>query len=124
MSSKPSWSHSHRRPFGIAVICAISIVALVTSVSPLAAAKLPSPIDLTPTKEEWPLLPEYCPDTQGFKYSHNSPNAPKWVALMGETFWALHHYCYGILKFMRGQKPGYPPEIRSGLLSSALGEFA
>ena len=87
-------------------------------------AQMPAP-EGPPTKGELGLLPVYCPDTQGFgKYAaHGSPNGPKWVSMMGDTFWALHHYCLGILKFMRAQRPGYPPEIREGLLTSALGEF-
>jgi tetratricopeptide (TPR) repeat protein len=43
---------------------------------------------------------------------------------MGETFWALHHYCWGILKFTRSQMNAYPGVIRYGLQTSALGEFA
>ena len=76
------------------------------------------------TDAEWKLLPEYCIDTQGFKYGKNgSPNTAKWVALLGETFWALHHYCLGIVKFNRSQKFGIPGVIQRGFLSSALGEF-
>ncbi len=78
------------------------------------------------TPSELALLPEYCPDTQQFtKYGlGQSPNSAKWVGLMGETFWALHHYCWGILKFNRSQLRAYPGVIRYGLQTSALGEFA
>jgi hypothetical protein len=105
---------------GIAAI--LLMLAMATALTP-ASAKLPEP-ESWPTDEEWRLLPAYCPDTQGFKYGRDgSPNAPKWVAMMGPTFWALHHYCFGILKFSRSQMLGYPPVIRSGLRRSALGEF-
>ncbi len=104
-------------------IAGILLAAFLTGASIPAMAKLPTP-DSLPTDDEWRLLPAYCPDTQGFKYGHNSPNAPKWVSIMGETFWGLHHYCLGIMKFNRSQMLGYPPEIRSGIRVSALGEFA
>src|SRR6476620_10050735 len=81
--------------------CRISTMALLMVVPISVNAKLPYPESL-PTENEWRLLPEYCPDTQGFKYGlGKSPNAAKWVEMMGETFWALHHYCLGILKFGR-----------------------
>ncbi len=100
-------------------------LTLIVLAAPIAAdAKLPDPNSL-PTESEWQLLPVYCIDTQGFKYGRGqSPNAAKWVAMMGETFWTLHHYCFGILKFNRSQMLGYPPVIRRGLLASALNEFA
>jgi hypothetical protein len=70
------------------------------------------------------MVPEYCIDTQGFKYGKDgSPNSAKWVGLLGETFWALHHYCLGIVKFNRSQKFGLPGVIQRGFLSSSLGEF-
>jgi tetratricopeptide (TPR) repeat protein len=103
--------------------CRAAAVACLIFVSIAAEAELPYP-QSKPTESEWRLLPKYCPDTQGLgKYGRNSPNAPKWIAMMGETFWALHHYCFGILKFNRSQMSGYPSEVRQGLKRSALGEF-
>lgn len=76
------------------------------------------------TPGEWKMLPVYCIDTQGYKYGRGqSPNAEKWVALMGDTFWHLHHYCLGIVQFNRAQREMYPPELRKGFLNQALGNF-
>lgn len=76
------------------------------------------------TDAEWKMLPAYCIDTQGYKYGRGqSPNSAKWVALMGETFWDLHHYCLGIVQFNRAQRDTYSPVIRKGLLNQALGNF-
>lgn len=96
----------------------------VTGLIRAGYAQVPPP-ESHPIGNEWAFLPPYCPDTNQFgKYGQNSPNAPKWVAVMGQTFWDLHHYCFGILKFERAQRREYPPVIRDGLLTSALGEFA
>jgi hypothetical protein len=101
------------------VIVAIGIAAL--SIAASAQSNLQGgPI----TAAEWTMLPEYCVDTQGFKYGRGkSPNSEKWVSMMGETFWSLHHYCLGIVKFNRAQRFGTPDVIRRGFLSGALGEF-
>jgi tetratricopeptide (TPR) repeat protein len=76
------------------------------------------------TAAEWKMLPEYCIDTQGFKYGRGgSPNSAKWEALLGQTFWDLHHYCLAIVKFNRAQRFDTPPVLRRGQLNSALGDF-
>ena len=70
------------------------------------------------------MLPEYCIDTQGYKYGRGgSPNSAKWEALLGQTFWDLHHYCLAIVKFNRAQRFGTPGVLRRGQLTSALGDF-
>ena len=52
------------------------------------------------------MLPAYCIDTEGFMYGpENSPNqsprAPGWVSKMGRSFWAMHHYCWGLVNLNR-----------------------
>lgn len=102
---------------------AAASIALVAMCAAPVSAQVPPP-ESFPSGSEWALLPPYCPDTNEFgKYGKSSPNAPKWVALMGETFWALHHYCFGILKFERAQQHEYSQVIRQGLLTSAISEF-
>lgn len=55
---------------------------------------------------ELAMLPPYCVDTEAFMHGpENSPNmsprAPGWVAKMGRTFWAMHHYCWGLVNLER-----------------------
>lgn len=68
------------------------------------------------TKAEMGLIPEYCADSQTFGYGdayyNTSPNAPKWVGLMGKGFWAIHHYCWALINLSRAQKPSMPPNMR------------
>lgn len=114
--------------FLLARIPEILIVAM-TSVAPIVAFAqnyvFESGLEGGPiTASEWKMLPEYCIDTQGFKYGKGqSPNAAKWVALMGETFWHLHHYCLGIVQFNRAQRNSFEPVIRRGFLQSAIDNF-
>lgn len=76
------------------------------------------------TDAEWKSLPVYCIDTQGFKYGRDgSPNSAKWVALLGDMFWNLHHYCLGIIEFNRAQRRMYAPLDRRGLAESAVADF-
>jgi tetratricopeptide (TPR) repeat protein len=80
------------------------------------------------TVGELALLPEYCVDSQGFnhgdQYSQNkSPRADYWVGLMGPSFWHHHHYCWGLIKSRRAMAPGVQPELRTGGLKDANGDY-
>lgn len=75
---------------------------------------------------ELALLPEYCPDTQGVIYgdaTNPSPRAAHWVALMGESFWVMHHYCRALNLVHRAQSPGLSKNAKGGFLESARGDY-
>lgn len=76
---------------------------------------------------EMALIPPYCPDTMGFNYgdayTNTSPRAGYWVGLMGKGFWAVHHYCWGLIKLRRADAIGLPKVERTGLLTNVVGEF-
>lgn len=83
---------------------------------------------LNPTRGEMALLPPYCPDTQGFAYgdaSYNtSPRAAYWIRLMdAKSFWALHHYCWALIKIRRADAVGVEPVVRNGMLLGALADY-
>lgn len=74
------------------------------------------------------LLPRYCPDTMGFgqygdAYSNTSPRAGYWVALMGSSFWHMHHYCIALLSMNRAQKANLPANKRRDLWSYAQSHY-
>lgn len=79
------------------------------------------------TNEELKLAPPYCPDTNTFGYGgaqyNASPNAPKWVAMMGPTFWAMHHYCWAIINLSRIQRPGTSEMVKRSVREEALGDL-
>lgn len=76
---------------------------------------------------EMALIPKYCPDTMGFNYGdaffNTSPRAGHWVGLMGKTFWAIHHYCWGLINLGRATRVGVPPMIRKGTLEDVRNDF-
>jgi len=79
------------------------------------------------TDGELALTPPYCQDVQGIKWgdaSYNpSPRAAYWVGLMGKSFWAMHHYCWGLISTRRALAAGVAPVIRRGLLESAVNDY-
>lgn len=79
------------------------------------------------TEAEMALIPRYCPDTMGFNYGdayyNTSPNANKWVGLMGKGFWAVHHYCWALIDLQRALRNNTSPQIRQGLLESVVSDY-
>ena len=103
-----------------------TLLALLLSLmlsSPVARAD--RPVGWTPG--ELALLPNYCPDTQGFAHTrtgeHRSPRADYWVGLMGETFWSLHHYCWGLMNLRRAQQARLPPQARDHLIGTVIQDY-
>ncbi len=80
------------------------------------------------TQGEMARLPPYCPDTMGFDYgsatSNPSPRADYWIKSMGigPSFWVLHHYCWAMIKWNRGQIEA-KPDKRKYFLIDASGDF-
>lgn len=108
---------------GLGRCLAAMVCALLVGVSQAAlAAKLDNVTDA-----ELAMAPRYCPDTMGFKYgdaSYNtSPNAAKWVGLMGKGFWAVHHHCWGIIEYHRAMRANIPTIQKLGYLSAAVNDF-
>lgn len=79
------------------------------------------------TDGELALLPPYCQDVQAIRWGNASfnpsPRAGYWVSLMGQTFWALHHYCWGLIHVRRSEAPGLPPVLRAGMLNTAINDY-
>jgi tetratricopeptide (TPR) repeat protein len=78
------------------------------------------------TAGELALTPPYCQDVQtmnGWSKSKPSPRTAHWIELMGESFWAMHHQCWAMIRIRRAQAPGVPPIIRKGMLQHSVGDF-
>lgn len=84
-----------------------------------------APADIT--EAEMNLLPKYCPYTQTFKNGSPSyapsPKASYWVAQMGSTFWAMHHYCWAQININRSRRAGVPAHERRQMWESARGDY-
>lgn len=79
------------------------------------------------TDGELALLPPYCQDVQAIRYGNEfdnpSPRAGHWVAVMGKSFWHLHHYCWGLIHLRRSQAPGLTPAARQGMVQAAVSDY-
>lgn len=101
------------------------VTGLLALVAPIAAAQVPANI----TPGELALLPEYCVDVQATTRftdpmgGNPSPRAPAWVAAMGETFWAMHHHCWALLRMHRSRQPGLSAPQREGQIRGAIGDY-
>jgi hypothetical protein len=102
---------------------ALVIVLALLLAHPLPALAQPDNI----TSVEIALLPQYCADAQTFngwgsQEYNRSPNAPKWLAVMGTGFWAMHHYCWALIRLAR-IKSSMPPVIQNGHREAALADL-
>lgn len=83
------------------------------------------------TQGEWALLPEWCIDSQdgpfgspeGAAYTNKSPNAGKWVGLMGTDFWHMHHYCRALRDKRRAETATIGKRDRDFILARAMGDI-
>ena len=85
-----------------------------------------TPQNITPG--ELALTPPYCQDVQSINgwtkdKGTRSPRAEHWLNLMGETFWAMHHYCWGLIQMQRSRVSGLTPQVRSFLRHEAIDEY-
>lgn len=103
----------------------IRCLAVGLSVVGMTAALASKPDNIT--KGEIALLPPYCIDTMGFGYgdahSNTSPRAGHWIGMMGKSFWAVHHYCWGLIDQQRAQFISTRSPIRTGTLERAIGNY-
>jgi tetratricopeptide (TPR) repeat protein len=83
------------------------------------------PENITPA--EMALIPKYCPDTNTFGYGGTadtqSPNAPKWVALMGKGFYRVHHYCWALIALLRAERPTVSKQEKIGIWEGAMSDL-
>ncbi len=99
------------------------IAMLLASFASISPAQSPKDV----TDGELALLPPFCYDTMGMRYgsksSNRSPRASHWESLMGQSFWAMHHYCWAKINQRRIFAPGTDPKFRIGLLSGVVGDL-
>jgi tetratricopeptide (TPR) repeat protein len=79
------------------------------------------------SEAEKALLPEYCKYAQtdafgGEDYSAPSAGAKKQIALLGESHWHNHHYCYGQVVAVRAFRAKLSKTERDHLLENAVSE--
>ena len=100
------------------------IAALLLAATIMAPAAEVAAVEVT--KQDLPLLPEFCRHVQVISKNTElsySPEAARWVAYMGNGFWAMHHYCWGLVRLMRADKAGMSATERKYWRETSVGEF-
>lgn len=70
--------------------------------------------------DEVALLPEFCRQTQLINARHGSPAGYRaWTERVGPGFMHMHHYCIGIVAFVRSYRHKNTVNDRSGYLTFA-----
>ena len=73
------------------------------------------------------MLPRYCLYTQLFRdhlgTGTDSAEVQRWYSVMGPTFHAMHHYCWGLMKTNRALFLARNTQVRNFYLNSSVGEF-
>lgn len=73
------------------------------------------------------LLPAYCKYTQLFRGrvpgGDNPDEIKRWYSIMGDTFNAMHHYCWGLMKTNRAILLTRTRQYRMFYLNDAILEF-
>jgi len=73
------------------------------------------------------MLPKYCPYTQSFKYgsgvTNPSPEARRWITVMGDSFWHVHHYCWAMIEINRANNVRTKASEKAALRGSAIGNL-
>jgi len=73
------------------------------------------------------MLPRYCAYTQSFRDHVPGGNNPaeiqRWYSMLGQTFHAMHHYCWGLMKTNRGLLLSRSEQSRRFYLNDAISEF-
>jgi tetratricopeptide (TPR) repeat protein len=77
------------------------------------------------TPGEIALLPPYCIDTESMSDNdpRYSPRAKQWKLQMGETFMAMHHYCWGLIYMSRAKQPKVPVSERKWHYDRAINDY-
>ncbi|SBT09910.1 conserved exported hypothetical protein [Candidatus Accumulibacter aalborgensis] len=81
------------------------------------------------TDEEMALIPIYCPYTQSFGKAAGgfrgapSPLQKPWVAVMGDGFWAVHHYCWAQINLQRALRSSTTSQQRKHLLETVRADY-
>jgi tetratricopeptide (TPR) repeat protein len=72
-------------------------------------------------------LPRYCAYTAYFRDHVPGGNNPaeiqRWLSIFGQTFYGMHHYCWGLMKTYRGVILARDEQWRRFYLKDAIEEF-
>ena len=101
----------------------LTLASALMGVATITAAQRPENI----TDEEMALISRYCPYTQGFGNAGfrggATPASRPWVAVMGDGFWAVHHYCWAQIRLQRALRSSTTSQERKHLLGNIRADY-
>jgi len=107
----------------------VGVMALCVSASVSAQVEIagyPPSVEQYDVREV-AMLPNYCKYTQLFRDrvpgGNDRTQIDNWSAIMGETFHAMHHYCWGLMKTNRSVLLASERRAKVFYLESAITEF-
>jgi hypothetical protein len=111
-------------------LCAVFVLLAVLNANAASGGTMipgyPDEIEAYDVREV-AMLPAYCKHTQLFRVrvpgGNNSAEIKRWSELLGPTFSAMHHYCWGLMKTNRAVILARTKQARTFYLSSAVKEF-
>jgi tetratricopeptide (TPR) repeat protein len=87
----------------------------------------PDNVEYSFDPREVALLPHYCAYTKVFRNfvpgGNNKAEIDRWSAVMGSTFNAMHHYCWGLMKTNRALLLARDKKTKAYYLSAAIDDF-
>lgn len=111
----------------VGLVC--SVVALLAVLPAHAESLIPGYPEAVEAYDprEVRLLPRYCTYTQSFRNKlpggNDEEEVKRWYAYLGETFHALHHYCWGQMKTNRALFLAPNSQVRQFYLQTSILEF-
>ena len=118
-----------RTPKSFPLLCACLLAYLLTASKAATGGDIPGYPDQIDAYDprEVAMLPRYCVYTQLFRERVPGGNNPaeirRWHDLLGSTFQAMHHYCWGLMKTNRALFLARTKQLRNFYLGSSINEF-
>ncbi len=108
------------RVFQVDRLLVVIIFVALNLASESAIARKPDNI----TEAEMAIIPPYCPYSQSWNYVSNGPETKRWVSVLGNTFHAIHHYCWAQINLQRSFRIGLTEQERRALLISVRDDYS
>ena len=110
-----------------ALFATMLLAATATAGAQQRTAPGPNKTPVGVTWGELALLPDYCRDAMGIlygdQYYNPSPRAAHWVALMGQGFWSIHHYCYAMAHVRQAEMAGVTQPQRKFIYGRTIPDY-
>jgi hypothetical protein len=121
-----SHTMTESRFFHLLCTCVAFVSWLATTALAADIPGFPDRIDAYDSREV-AMLPRYCIYTQLFRdhvpEGNDKAEIERWTTLIGPTFNAMHHYCWGLMKTNRALLLARDQRIRNFYLDDSINEF-